>query len=493
MFFRVNDMPVIKYIPVHQSPKRLISYVLQSRKTDDLKYATGLNVPVDNINACYDAMRDTFEIASGEKFFKRSLDGLDGEKKKKEKVRLHHYIQSFAPGETTPEEAHKIGLEWAREIFGNDHEVIISTHIDKGHIHNHFAVASYDLEGKAWYANKKTLRHCREVSDRLAKEHGLSVIENPKHKSCHKYGEWLAQKNGTSWKQKLCDDIDRLILQDNVKSVDDLVRELRNMGYEVKHGKYISIKAAKNRKPIRSFRLGNGYAIEELRYRIENKNPEMPLSEVMKYEGIQREYAICLRQLQIMVYRNLENPLRADYRTLRQSAELLSFITEKKITSAAQFEDEVNAAAERCDEVRNRKKELEAAIRFEEKFVADAARFLELINSETLSAEDMAELEKYEYLSSYRISGERDIEAHKDKLSYLKSHLANTDDELTAAESEKKKYGDNYRIFLQQSQSDYDFIREQVKREKEEMERAAKLSEQEKEQEENNRKNKYQI
>ena len=105
----------------------------------------------------------------------------------------------------------------------------------------------------------------------------------------------------------------------------------------------------------------------------------------------------------------------------------------------------------------------------------------------------MAELEKYEYLSSYRVSGKRDIEAHRDKLSYLKSQLANTDDELTAAESEKKKYGDNYRTFLQQSQSDYDFIREQVKREKEEMERAAKLSEQEKEQEENNRKNKYQI
>lgn len=493
MFFRVNDMPVIKYIPIHQSPKRLIRYVLQNRKTDDLKYATGLNVPVDNINACYDAMRDTFEIASGERFFKRSLDGLDGEKKKKEKVRLHHYIQSFAPGETTPEEAHKIGLEWAREIFGNDHEVIISTHIDKGHIHNHFAVAAYDLEGKAWYANKKTLRHCREVSDRLARGHGLSVIEKPKYKSCHKYGEWLAQKNGISWKQKLCDDIDRLILQDNVKSVDDLVRELRNMGYEVKYGKYISIKAAKNRKPIRSFRLGNGYAIEELRYRIENKNPEMPLSEVMKYEGIQREYALCLRQLQIMVYRNLENSVRADYRTLRQSAELLTFITEKKITSAAQFEDEVNAAAERCDEIRNRKKELEAAIRFEEKFVADAARYLQLINSETLSAEDMAELEKYEYLSSYRVSGKRDIEAHRDKLSYLKSQLANTDDELTAAESEKKKYGDNYRTFLQQSQSDYDFISEQVKREKEEMERAAKLSEQEKEQEENNRKNKYQI
>lgn len=484
-------MPIIKYIPIHQSPKRLIRYVLNSGKTNDLKYASGLNVPVDDVESCYDMMCDTFELSSGERFFKKSLKGVDGEKKKREKLRLHHYIQSFAPGEATPEEAHKIGLEWAKEVFGNEHEVIISTHIDKGHLHNHFAVAAYNLEGKAWYANKKTLRHCRSVSDRLAKEHGLSIIEKPKYRANHKYGEWLARKNGTSWKQKLCDDIDRLILQDNVKSVDDLVRELRNIGYEVNHGKYISIKAVKNRKPIRSFRLGNGYAIEELRYRIENKNQEMPLSEVMRYEGIQREYALCLRQLQIMVYRNIENPIQADYRTLRQSADLLTFITEKKITSAAQFEDKVNAAAEKCDEIRSRKKELEAAIRFEEKFVADAARCLELINSESLSAEDVAELEKYEYLSPYRISKESDIDAHREKLSKLKSQLADTDNEIAASEEEKKEYSRNYQTFIQQSQSDYDFIREQVKREKEEMEKAAAIAELEKDQENIGRRNNY--
>ena len=217
----------------------------------------------------------------------------------------------------------------------------------------------------------------------------------------------------------MCDDIDLLILQENVKSIDDLVRELRNIGYEVNHGKYISIKAAKNRKPIRSFRLGNGYAIEELSYRIKNKNREMPLSEVVRYEGMQREYALCLRQLQIIVYCKTENPVQADYRTLRQSAELLTFISERKINSAAQFEDEVNAAAERCEVIRSRRKELEAAVRFEEKFLTDAARYLELINAETLSDEDMAELEKYEYLSLYRISSESDIEAHREKLRHL--------------------------------------------------------------------------
>lgn len=316
---------------------------------------------------------------------------------------------------------------------------------------------------------------------------------NKKNKVGHKYGEWLARKNGTSWKQKLCDDIDCLILQENVKSIDDLVRELRNIGYEVNHGKYISIKAAKNRKPIRSFRLGNGYAIEELSYRIGNKNREMPLSEVVRYEGMQREYALCLRQLQIIVYRKTENPVQADYRTLRQSAELLTFISERKINSAAQFEDEVNAAAERCDVIRSRRKELEAAVRFEGKFLIDAARYLELINAETLSDEDMAELEKYEYLSLYRISSESDIEAHREKLRHLRSQLADTENELTAAENDKKEYSRNYLTFIQQSQSDYDFIREQAEREKEKFEKAAELAEMQQAQENINRENNYYI
>ena len=119
--------------------------------------------------------------------------------------------------------------------------------------------AAYNLEGKAWHSNIRTLKLCREISDKLALEHGLSIIEKPKRNVSYKYGEWLARKNGISWKVKLCEDIDCLILQDNVKSVDDLVGELRKNGYEVKQGKYISVKAPKQKHAIRTFRLGDGY------------------------------------------------------------------------------------------------------------------------------------------------------------------------------------------------------------------------------------------
>ncbi len=143
--------------------------------------------------------------------------------------------------------------------------------------------------------------------------------------------------------------------------------------------------------------------------------------------------------------------------------------------------------------IRSRRKELEAAVRFEKKFLTDAARYLELINAETLSDEDMAELEKYEYLSLYRISSESDIDSHREKLRHLRSQLADTENELTAAENDKKEYSRNYLTFIQQSQSDYDFIREQAEREKEKFEKAAELAEMQQAQENINWKNNYYI
>ena len=82
------------------------------------------------------------------------------------------------------------------------------------------------MYGKHWYANKKSMRMCRAISDEIALAHGLEIIEHPKKSYCHKYGEYKARKEGRSWKQKLCDDIDNAIMKENVRSVDDLLKEL---------------------------------------------------------------------------------------------------------------------------------------------------------------------------------------------------------------------------------------------------------------------------
>ena len=147
-------MPIIKHIPIYAAPKRLLSYVTNEKKTEKT-LVTGLNCSADASEA-YEDMKFGFEMFSGERFFKRSIRS-ETAKSEKQKIRLHHYIQSFKPGEVTPEEAHRIGVEWAERVFGKNRMVLCATHTDRGHIHNHFAVCPYDMDGKHWHANKDSL------------------------------------------------------------------------------------------------------------------------------------------------------------------------------------------------------------------------------------------------------------------------------------------------------------------------------------------------
>ena len=153
-------MPIIKHIPIYAAPKRLLSYVTNEKKTEKT-LVTGLNCSA-NASEAYEDMKFGFEMFSGERFFKRSIKS-ETAKSEKQKIRLHHYIQSFKPSEVTPDEAHQIGVEWAERAFGKKAVVLCATHTDRGHIHNHFAVCPYDIDGKHWHANKESLR--KKIAD----------------------------------------------------------------------------------------------------------------------------------------------------------------------------------------------------------------------------------------------------------------------------------------------------------------------------------------
>ena len=143
----------------------------------------------------------------------------------KERVRLHHYIQSFKAGELTENEAHRIGVEWAQEVFGDKFQVLISTHTDKGHYHNHFVVCPYDDDGKLWRADKKSLNRCKAISDKIALRHHISIIERPKKTYNHKYGDYLSRQRRNSWKENLKAELDELVMRDDVRSIDDLTEK----------------------------------------------------------------------------------------------------------------------------------------------------------------------------------------------------------------------------------------------------------------------------
>ena len=177
-------------------------------------------------------------------------------------ARFYHYVQSFSPEENiTPKQVHEIGLELAK-VFG-EREVLVATHIDRDHLHNHFVVNAYDLnDGRKLHANKFFLGTLRAESDRLCAEQGLSVLPpyDPKEKSTNlRPREYRAALSGSSWKIRLCAEIDACMALAHTRR--EFFAEMKKRGYGVtwsKDRKYITyIKYGEDGKDlrVRDFRL----------------------------------------------------------------------------------------------------------------------------------------------------------------------------------------------------------------------------------------------
>ena len=470
-------MPIIKYVAAHGSPLKLLKYVTNENKTEDT-LVTGMNCSTDP-NIAYREMEQNFELYSEERFWKKSLfmkkEILGG----KERVRLHHYIQSFKAGEISESEAHRIGIEWAREVFGEKFQVLVSTHTDKGHYHNHFVICPYDDDGKLWRADKKSLNRGKTISDRIALSHGLSIIEHPKKSYDHKYGDYLSQKRGASWKYDLKAELDELVMRDDVRSIDDLAEKLKEKGYGIRMKKYLSIQVKPNRKPIRTYRLGDGYFLEHLAYRIEHKNFEMPLSEIAKYSGIQREYAICLRQIQIMLYKSSEQyrPHYVSYRTVLKNYELLCYLHNNNIHSVGELKNVVDKAEGKYSEVLTAKKKLEDKISEKEIIIEDFPRFTELVNKNPLTKAEREELKKLSYLADKGVLSNDDVAEHKAILEKLRGQVEGIGEDIKAAKAERDKLTNFYDTYTQQVQCDFDFLLERAKEERERQAQAVQIEE----------------
>ncbi len=281
----------------------------------------------------------------------------------------------------------------------------------------------------------------------------------------------------------MCDNIDDAIMKENVGSVDDLLKELQKQGYGIRRGKYISIKVRQNRKPIRSFRLGDGYALEHLEYRIKHKNLEMPLSEALKYSGIQREYALCIRQIQIQLYRRPE-PDRLHFATFREverSSRLLFYLQEHRIHSVEDFQKAVSSAVEKLSEFKAEKAELIKKIAEEEKIIEDIPKYLEILGRRPFLPKDAVELAQYNYLKDSGITSLEDAEKHRLMLADMKKRLEEVDGKIREAVSKKKTVSDFYALYENQMKSDYQVLLEQAKAEIENIRRVEERKNSEKE------------
>ena len=194
----------------------------------------------------------------------------------------YHGYQSFAPGEATPEIAHRIGVELAQRLWGDRYQVVVATHLDKdNHLHNHFVLNTVSFaDGIKYHRTEKDYHEMRRVSDKLCHEYGLSVIQNPQPGKSKQYGEWRAeQEQRPTWRGLIRSDIDEVIRQSMTER--QFFENLHKKGYEVKVGKDISVRPPGKDRFMRLARnFGEDYTLESIRRRIlEQSRPVRPLPE----------------------------------------------------------------------------------------------------------------------------------------------------------------------------------------------------------------------
>lgn len=248
-----------------------------------------------------------------------------------------HLIQAFQPGEVTLEQAHEIGMELAKEILGGKYEFVLTTHIDKDHVHNHliFNAVSF-ADHKHYHSNKRSYHYIRRTSDRLCKEHGLSVIIPGQDKG-KSYIEHQTAQNGTSYKAKLKAAIDRFLPA--CSNLEELLHRLQREGYEIKRGKYISARAPDQERFTRLKTLGVDYTEEALAARIVGRSRP-------SRQPKQRNGKISLL---IDIQNNIKAQQSAGYRrwatieNLKRIADTSNFLTEHGIGSYEELLDRCEA------------------------------------------------------------------------------------------------------------------------------------------------------
>lgn len=288
------------------------------------------------------------------------------------RIIARHVIQSFEIGEVTPELAHEIGKQFADEILGGKYEYVLTTHIDKDHVHNHLIFNAVDfVDYHAYKSYKRIYYDMREVSDRLCKENGLSVIPPSQNKGMG-YKEYTEAKRGTSWKQKLKQTIDRLVI--TAKDYDDFLRLMQEAGYEIKPGKYISFRAEGQERFTRSKTIGENYTEERIKERIAGRTPRRSQRQTVP-KGISLIGDIQER-IRLIDSRGYE--YKAKLTILKEAARTLNYLTENNLLQYADLEKKVEDVHSSYDRTGKELKSVEARLREAQPLIKNISNYQRL-------------------------------------------------------------------------------------------------------------------
>ena len=368
----------------------------------------------------------------------------------------HHLMQSFEPGEVSYEKAHEIGRQLADAVTKGQHEYVLTTHIDKGHVHNHIIFCAVNfVDHRKYNSNKRSYYGIRNMSDKLCRENGLSVVVPGKGSKGKSYAEYQAEKTGTSWKGKLKIAVDALIPQ--VSSFEELLQRLQAAGYEIKPGKYVSCRAPGQERFTRLKTLGADYTEEAIRERIAGRR-----AKAAKAPREQRGVSLLI---------DIENSIKAaqskgyeqwaKIHNLKQAAKTMNFLTEHKIE---QYADLVS----RIEEMSAESGQAADALKNAEKRLADMAVLIKNVSTYQKTKPVYDAYRKARNREKYRAGQEQAIILHEAAARSLKAagiaklpNLAALQSEYEALQAQKEALYADYGK-LKKKVREYDIIKQNI-------------------------------
>ena len=394
-------MATTRIMPLHIGKGRteskavsdIIDYVENPQKTDNGRLITGYGCDSRTADAEFLLAKRQYIAATGR------VRGADD-------VIAYHVRQSFKPGEITPEEANRLGVDFAKLFTKGRHAFVVCTHIDKSHIHNHIIWSAVNLDCDRKFRNFwGSTKAVRRLSDTICIENGLSIVEDPKPHG-KSYNKWLGDEAKLSHKELLRQGIDRALAQ-KPASVEELLRLLEQDGFTVhRRGKTISIGAEGWGNNVRFDRLGDGYTMDDLLAVLSGQKEHTPRRKTTPQAEPPKVNLLVDIQAKLQAGKGAGYARWAKVFNLKQMAQTMNFLTEHNLLEYSELAEKAAAASAHHNE-------LSAQIKAAEKRIAEIAVLRTHIINYAKTRETYVAYRKAGYSKKFSEEHEQEILLHQ--------------------------------------------------------------------------------
>ena len=337
----VVKLAATRLIALHKNKGKSVAACLKSRtdyaqnpdKTQQGKLVSSYECSPLTVDEEFMLSKRQYELATG--------------RRQKSDVIAYQIRQSFKPGEITAEEANKVGYELAMRFTKGKYAFIIATHTDREHIHNHIIYNSTALDSTRKFRDfLLSGLAVQRLSDLICLEHQLSVIEIKPYRERQKRTLYPPRESN---RDKLCAVIDNILLSEKPASFEGFLQKLEQRGYEIKRGKYTSVKGTRQKRFIRFRTLGAGYSEDEIKAVIAGDAEHCPHQKQPPKE--QPFHLLVDIQAKLSEGKSEGYARWAKKYNLKEMSKTLIFLQEKKIGSIKEMQERVDAATARYHEL----------------------------------------------------------------------------------------------------------------------------------------------